>query len=365
MELHIKKLDDWLPGSRRPILISGPCSAESEEQVLAVAKQLSPLNINLFRAGIWKPRTRPGAFEGVGAVGLPWLQKAKQQFGLKTTVEVANAEHVEQCLKHDVDVLWIGARSTANPFTVQEIADSLKGVDIPVMIKNPINPDLNLWIGAIERIHSAGINKLAAIHRGFSSYQKDRYRNKPMWEIPIELKRVFPQLPLICDPSHITGKREWLQEVSQKAYDLNFAGLMLESHIDPDNAWSDKDQQIKPTDLASMLDHLIIRELGSEDPLYNSTLEQLRAIIDKQDEDLVRALHERMKIVEQIGLLKKERNITILQPDRWNEIFNTRTEWANQNKLSADLVLRIFQLIHQESIRKQTELMSKDTTDRK
>lgn len=341
-------------------MITGPCSAESEEQVLTIARQLAPLKPNLFRAGIWKPRTRPGAFEGIGAVGLKWLQQVKAELGMPVTVEVATADHVELCLEHDVDVLWIGARSTANPFTVQEIANALKGTDIPVMIKNPTNPDLNLWLGAIERIHHAGLTKLAAIHRGFSSYEKVKYRNKPMWEIPIELKRILPNLPIICDPSHITGRREWLKEIAQKAYDLNFAGIMIESHTNPDKALSDNEQQITPDNLANMLDELVIRNVNTEDPLFNSTLEQMRAIIDRQDEDLIRSLHERMKIVEQIGQLKMDRNITILQPERWAEIFNTRTRWAAEHQLSEDLVLRIFQLIHQESIRKQTEVMSKE-----
>jgi len=346
-----------MPGNRKPVLLSGPCSAESEEQVLTIARDLLPLGISLYRAGIWKPRTRPGAFEGIGEVGLKWLQAVQQETGLKVCVEVANAHHVELCLQHGIDVVWIGARSTVNPFTVQEIADALKGVDIPVMVKNPVNPDLNLWIGAIERVSNAGITKLAAIHRGFSSYEKVKYRNRPMWEIPIELRRLLPNLPVLCDPSHITGKREYLQEVSQKAYDLDFDGLMLESHCNPDKALSDNEQQITPANLALLLDKLVVRRRNTDDLEFNSTLEQLRAIIDHQDEQLVNILRERMTIVEQIGLLKEAQNITILQPDRWNEIFNTRTEWAQKHELSEDLVLRIFQLIHQESIRKQTEVM--------
>jgi chorismate mutase len=355
----IEQPESWLHNPERPILITGPCSAESEYQVLEIARQLKPLNPSLYRAGIWKPRTRPGAFEGIGEVGLKWLQLVKQETGLKTAVEVATAHHVELCLEHGIDVLWIGARSTVNPFTVQEIADALKGVDIPVMVKNPVNPDLNLWVGAIERIHNAGIRKMMAIHRGFSHYEKSKYRNKPMWEIPIELKRIMPDLPIICDPSHITGKRELLQEVSQKAYDLSFDGLMIESHIDPDKALSDNEQQITPENLVKMLASLIIRSKGTDDRQFNASLEQLRAEIDKQDEELVHKLRERMECVEKIGLLKKEKNITILQPERWNSIFATRTEWAEENGLSKDLVLRIFQLIHQESIRKQTQVMNK------
>ncbi len=354
-----------MPGSRKPILISGPCSAESEEQVLTIARDLAPLDINLYRAGIWKPRTRPGAFEGIGEVGLKWLQAVQQETGLKVCVEIANAHHVELCLEHGIDVLWIGARSTVNPFTVQEIADALKGVDIPVMVKNPVNPDLNLWIGAIERINNAGITKLAAIHRGFSSYAKGKYRNQPMWEIPIELRRQLPNLPVFCDPSHITGKREYLLEVSQKAYNLDFDGLMLESHCNPDKALSDNEQQITPANLKLLLEKLVVRQRNSSDAQFNSNLEQLRAIIDQQDEELVRVLRERMTIVEQVGALKKEQNITILQPDRWNEIFHSRTEWAQKHNLSEDFVLHIFQLIHQESIRKQTEVMQAIETQEK
>lgn len=349
-----------MPGKRRPVLISGPCSAETEEQVLAVAEKLVPVQPNLFRAGIWKPRTRPGAFEGIGKIGLKWLEEVKVQYGFATTVEVAKAKHVELCLKHHVDVLWVGARSTVNPFTVQEIADALQGVDIPVMIKNPINPDLNLWLGAIERLQNAGITKLAAIHRGFSSFEKNKYRNKPMWEIPIELKRLSPGLPIFCDPSHISGDRRWLHEVSQKAYDLNFDGLMLETHIDPDNAWSDKEQQLTPEALAQMLDELVVRDVVSNDPLFNQSLEQLRVVIDQLDEDLIKTLRERMKVVEDIGQLKGEQNITILQPERWAQIFQSRAEWGQNNLLSEELILKIFQAIHQESIRKQTELMNRE-----
>lgn len=354
----ILPLEDWLPNPKRPVLVAGPCSAESEQQVMEIARRLKPLNPSLYRAGIWKPRTRPGAFEGIGAVGLKWLQQVKQEYGIKTTVEVANTHHVELCLEHGIDVLWIGARSTVNPFTVQEIADSLQGVDIPVMVKNPVNPDLNLWIGAIERFYNAGINKLVAVHRGFSHYEKSRYRNKPMWEIPIELKRIMPNLPILCDPSHISGKRALLQEVSQKAYDLSFDGLMVECHIDPDKALSDNEQQIVPEDLATMLQSLIIRSKNTDDHLFNTSLEQLRAVIDKLDEELVRNLHDRMVEVEKIAQLKKEKNITILQPDRWNEIFLSRTEWAEENGLSKDFILRVFQLIHQESIREQTQIMN-------
>jgi len=359
LSLTFQPIDSFLPFKQKPFLVSGPCSAESEAQVLDIAGQLQPLSPQLFRAGIWKPRTRPGAFEGVGKIGLAWMQKVKEQYGYKTTVEVATAQHVEECLKHDIDVLWIGARSTVNPFTVQEIADALKGVDIPVMIKNPENPDLNLWVGDIERIYNSGVKKIIAIHRGFSSFDKSKYRNEPMWEIPIELKRIFPDLFIICDPSHITGKRENIPAVAQKAMDLNFDGLMVETHFDPDNAWSDQAQQVTPVQLGEILAQLIIRNISSDDAIFNNSLEELRGIIDRVDRDLVNILRERMNISEQIGLLKKENNITILQPERWAEIFNSRQELAQQLQLNPEIIYQIFQLIHAESIRRQTEVMNK------
>jgi chorismate mutase len=359
LSLTFQSIDTFLPFEQKPFLVAGPCSAETEEQVLAIAAKLQPIKPHLFRAGIWKPRTRPGAFEGIGKVGLQWLQKVKTQFGYKTTVEVASAQHVEECLKHDIDVLWIGARSTVNPFTVQEIADALRGKDIPVMIKNPVNPDLNLWVGAIERIYNSGVKKIIAIHRGFSSFDKSKYRNEPMWEIPIELKRIFPDLFIICDPSHITGKRENIPAVAQKAMDLNFDGLMVETHFDPDNAWSDQAQQVTPVQLGEILAQLIIRNISSDDAIFNNSLEELRGIIDRVDRDLVNILRERMNISEQIGLLKKENNITILQPERWSEIFNSRQELAQQLQLNPEIIYQIFQLIHAESIRRQTEVMNK------
>jgi chorismate mutase len=358
LNLQFAPISAFIPFEKKPFLIAGPCSAETEEQVLRVAEELLPVQPQLFRSGIWKPRTRPGAFEGVGSVGLKWLQQVKKQFGYKTTVEVATAEHVDDCLKHNIDVLWIGARSTVNPFTVQEIADALKGVDIAVIIKNPVNPDLNLWIGAIERVYNSGIKKIIAVHRGFSSYEKNKYRNTPMWEIPIELKRIFPSLFLLCDPSHITGKRDNIPMVSQKAMDLNFDGLMLETHFNPDEAWSDKEQQLTPASLKILLDNLVIRETSTDNPFFNKTLEELREAIDSIDHDLVAILKERMKIVEQMGLLKKENNITILQPERWAEIFSTRQEWARELNLTPEMIYQIFLLIHTESIRKQTEVMN-------
>ncbi|GIV33523.1 MAG: cytochrome c4 [Chitinophagales bacterium] len=342
----------------RPFLVCGPCSAESEHQVMQTAYALSGLPVTLFRAGIWKPRTRPGAFEGVGAVGLQWLQRVKQETGLRTTVEVARGQHVELCLRHQIDVLWIGARSTANPFTVQEIADALRGTDIPVMVKNPINPDLNLWLGAIERLENAGIQKLIAIHRGFSSAERGGYRNKPMWELPIELKRLRPDLPIICDPSHICGKRDLIPRIAQQAMDLNFDGLMLEVHPEPDKALSDPAQQLTPNALTQLLQALVVREKGATGSMLRATLRELREIVDKHDEELILALKERMKVIEQIGLFKKENNIAVLQPERWKDIVETRTAWARELGLSDELILKIFQLIHQESIRQQTRIMN-------
>ncbi|HXH20040.1 MAG TPA: bifunctional 3-deoxy-7-phosphoheptulonate synthase/chorismate mutase type II [Chitinophagales bacterium] len=346
----------------RPFLIAGPCSAETEEQVMETARSLKPLNIALFRSGIWKPRTRPGAFEGIGAVGLKWLQRVKHETGLRVAVEVAKTKHVELCLKHGIDVLWIGARSTVNPFTVQEIADALKGVDIPVMVKNPVNPDLNLWIGAMERIQNAGIKNVLAIHRGFSSIEKTKYRNQPMWEIPIELKGYYPGLPMICDPSHICGRRDLLQQVAQQAMDLNFDGLMIETHPHPDKAWSDREQQVTPEGLKMLLENLNIREKGVTTKKLKATLEELRELVDKHDDELIRALKERMDVIEQIGLFKKENNIAVLQPERWHEIAHTRTELAKELGLSDELILKIFQLIHQESIRQQTEILNRESS---
>ena len=360
-KLDINPISQWSNFNGRPFMIAGPCSAESEEQMLTIAKGLKPLQIQLFRAGIWKPRTRPGAFEGHGEEALKWLMRVKEETGIPVATEVANGNHVEACLKHGVDVLWIGARSTVNPFTVQEIADALKGTDIPVLIKNPVNPDIDLWIGAIERIHHAGIHSIAALHRGFSSYEKTMYRNKPMWEIPVELKRRLPEIPIICDPSHICGVRDLIRQVSQQALDMNFEGLMIETHHDPEEAWSDKDQQVTPEALKQILQTLIVRVRQSQDVTIKATLEELRELIDKYDEDLIRVLKDRMDIVRQIGLFKKENNITILQPSRWDEIIATRQNWANSPYLSDDLIHHLFELIHKESILNQTRIMNDGT----
>ena len=362
LELNIKPISEWLPKAGKPLIISGPCGAETEEQVLKTAHEIAKLGkVTVFRAGIWKPRTRPNSFEGVGSVGLPWLKKVKEQTGLPTAVEVANAQHAYEALKHGVDILWIGARTTVNPFSVQEIADAIKGVDIPVMIKNPVNPDIQLWIGALERINQAGITKLVGIHRGFHSFEKTKYRNAPKWEIAIELKTMCPELPIICDPSHISGRIDLLQAVSQKALDLDMAGLMIESHIDPPSALSDAKQQVTPSQLAELLSGLTIRAAVSHNKEFTNQLEQLRHIIDEIDDELMHAMGRRMGIAVQIGEYKRDNNVTILQVNRWEEIINKRLHLANSLGLSDEFVKQLLQLVHKESIRKQTEIMNTGT----
>lgn len=357
--LNIEDRSKWL-SQDTPILISGPCSVESPEQVLATAKSFTAATgIRYLRGGIWKPRTRPNSFEGVGDEGLKWLKDAGNEINTPVITEVANAAHVEACLKNDIDALWIGARTTVNPFSVQEIADALKGVDLPVFIKNPITPDLNLWIGALERINGAGISKLGAIHRGFSSFDKSSYRNTPMWELPIQLKLLFPDLPLLCDPSHIAGTRELLGKVAQKALDMEMDGLMIESHFDPSNAKSDAEQQITPSDLEKMMNALQVRSQGSSNTEFTSNLEQLRTVIDEIDEELIRKFAMRMGIIEKIGDFKKENNVTILQLERWEQIIKERTDMAQENGLSDGFIQKLLELIHQESIRIQTEVMNK------
>lgn len=357
--MTIDSLNNWLSIDKEPLVIAGPCGAETEEQVLDTARQLKQIEqVKVFRAGIWKPRTRPNSFEGVGEIGLRWLKQV-QQLGLKTTVEVANAQHTELALKYGVDILWIGARTTVNPFSVQEIADVLKGVDIPVMIKNPVHADLQLWIGAIERVANSGITKLAAIHRGFHDFDKTEYRNKPLWEIPIELKTHLPELPIICDPSHIGGKRTWIQTIAQKALDLGMNGLMIESHRDPDHALSDAQQQLTPDQLKQVLSNLVCRRSGSDDAQVADTLTQLRQAIDAIDDELMNVLKKRMKVIEKIGVYKKEHNIMAFQLERWQEILKTRSQWADQSGLPRNYIDKICQLLHEESIRIQTELMNK------
>ncbi|MBW8049020.1 MAG: 3-deoxy-7-phosphoheptulonate synthase [Cytophagales bacterium] len=340
--------------NNHPLIIAGPCSAESEEQLLATASALKKLNIDIFRAGVWKPRTRPDSFEGVGSIGLTWLKNVKKVTGLPTAVEVAKPVHIEEALKNEIDILWIGARTTVNPFIVQELAEAMKGADIKVMVKNPINPDLSLWIGAIERIQNAGIKSVAAVHRGFSSFDNTKFKNTPTWQIPIELKRLLPDIPLICDPSHISGKRALIFEVAQKALDLDYDGLMIETHIDPNEALSDKEQQVTPDQLKKILGDLKIRKPSSDNVEFINQLEELRSKIDNMDRELLETLTARMAVVEKIGKYKKEHNVTILQVERWREIFKTRPQWAKKMNLNEKFIAELYKLIHDESIRKQT-----------
>lgn len=344
----------------RPILITGPCSAETEDQVMETAKMLADLEVplDLFRAGIWKPRTRPNNFEGIGFEGLQWLKQVKDTYGFRVTTEVANTQHVFEALKIGIDVLWLGARTTVNPFSVQEIANALKGVDIPVYIKNPINPDLQLWRGAIERIYQAGIKKIGLVHRGFSKFGDTIYRNVPLWQIPIELKRDFPDIQIICDASHICGNRDNLYEVAQTALDLNFDGVMLESHRDPANAWSDAKQQVTPFDLKEqILSRLTVRKLGTDDPKVRENIEDLRSQIDSIDKEMIQMMGNRMKVARKIGKYKKANNIAILQQERWNEIIDKTMNQAEPLGLSKDFVSQLLRIVHQESINHQEEIM--------
>jgi chorismate mutase len=348
---------DGVPG-KRPMVLAGPCSAETEAQVMETARHLKENGIRIFRAGIWKPRTRPNTFEGVGKKGLPWLKHVKEELGMYTATEVANASHVFEALKYGIDIFWLGARTTANPFAVQEIADALNGVEIPVMIKNPVNPDVELWIGALERINQAGIKKLAAIHRGFSTYGKSLYRNDPHWQIPIELKRRIPDLTILTDPSHICGNRDLLFEVSQKAMDLNFDGLIVEAHCNPDKALSDAGQQITPRDLKQLLSNLVLRKANVDNAVIMNTLDELRSQIDKYDDRLMEILGNRMIISEKIGTYKKKNNITILQSTRWDELLHQRISNGEKKGLSEEFIIKLFRAIHQESINHQTKVMN-------
>jgi chorismate mutase len=361
MEAHLHFVKDRLFGLTvdRPLIISGPCSAESEEQVVATARALAALNrVHVLRAGIWKPRTRPSAFEGMGRPALAWLRVAQEASGLPTAVEVANSRHVEQALAAGISILWIGARTTANPFAVQEIADALKGTDVPILVKNPVNPDIELWIGALERINKAGITQLGAIHRGFSTFERTRYRNKPNWEIPIELKRRVPGLPIICDPSHICGSTELIQAVSQTALDLNFDGLMIEAHIRPAEALSDAKQQLTPHQLDGLLAQLVYRHESIDDVLTRTKLVELREKIDKIDRDLLEILADRMSVAEEIGQYKKSNNITILQSGRWDEIVHNRMKIGLEKNLTAEFIHKLFEIIHTESIHHQSRVMN-------
>ena len=356
----IQKQKSWLTKNKKPIIISGPCSAETREQTLETARRLFRTGkVDIIRAGIWKPRTRPGTFEGVGTTGLPWMKEVKELTGLPVTVEVAKAKHVELCLEFGIDILWIGARTSVNPFAVQEIADALKGVDIPVLVKNPINPDLALWMGCIERFKRVGVQEIGAIHRGFSNLGEKHYRNRPQWQIAIEFKNQMPDIPLICDPSHICGRRDILQEVAQKAMDLDYDGLMLESHIDPDNAWSDAKQQVTPEVLGQMITDLVLREDREDDVPVQSKLDYLRQEISHIDEEVLNLLANRMKVAREIGLYKKENNITILQQKRWNTIMEKGKTYAAKHGLGEDFIVKYLESIHDESINQQEQVMNK------
>ncbi|NCT95103.1 MAG: bifunctional 3-deoxy-7-phosphoheptulonate synthase/chorismate mutase type II [Chitinophagaceae bacterium] len=344
---------------KRPLIISGPCSAETEEQVLETATRLAATGkVDILRAGIWKPRTRPGSFEGIGTKGLPWLQQARKVSGLPVAVEVATGKQVEDALHFDVDVLWIGARTTVNPFSVQEVADALRGVDVPVLIKNPINPDLELWIGAVERVAKAGIRNIGLIHRGFSSYGNTEYRNAPMWHLAIEMKRRNPELLMINDPSHICGRRDILQDVAQKAIDLDFDGLIIESHIDPDNAWSDAKQQITPERLGELVRSIIWRKEDISSEEMHAAMEKMRQQINQLDDELLQLLGQRMKVADKIGQYKKDNNITILQTNRWNAILERAFAKGEKLGLSKDFITKYFDAVHMESINHQNKIMN-------
>lgn len=355
MELDLKPLG--LPcDSERPFVIAGPCSAETEEQVMTTARQLAFKGCHIFRAGVWKPRTKPGGFEGNGEAALPWLKRVKDETGMLITTEVATPEHVELALKYGMDILWVGARTTANPFAMQALADSLKGVDIPVLVKNPVNPDLELWIGAMERINQAGVKRIAAIHRGFSSFDKKIYRNLPMWQIPIELRRRIPDLPIICDPSHIGGRRELVAPLCQQAMDLGFDGLIVESHCDPDKAWSDAKQQVTPEVLDYILSLLVIRD----ESVTTEGISELRKQIDELDNNLMELLSKRMRVCREIGQYKKEHNMTVLQTSRYNEILDKRGAQGTLCGMDPTFIKEVFEAIHEESVRQQMEIINKD-----
>ncbi|MCB9425744.1 MAG: bifunctional 3-deoxy-7-phosphoheptulonate synthase/chorismate mutase type II [Flavobacteriales bacterium] len=355
-----KEMRTWLDNMNlsHPLVIAGPCSAETEEQVLAVAHQLKDSDVTVFRAGIWKPRTRPGGFEGVGEIGLKWLKKAKEETGLLMGTEVATAAHCKLALEYDIDVLWVGARTTANPFAVQEIADTLKGTDKIVLIKNPVNPDLALWLGGVERLYMADIKNLGVIHRGFSTYQKTKYRNIPEWQIAIELQNKFPDLPLIIDPSHITGNRNMILEVTQEALDLNYDGMIIETHIDPDNAWSDAAQQVTPDALKQIFKDLKVRKESGDTADFEQKMGKLRATIDVLDANLLELLGKRMQVANEIGQVKRDANVAVLQNTRWNQILDKMVAEGSKKGLSEEFVNKIFKAIHQESINHQESIIN-------
>lgn len=354
MALNLEPLRLPSDNNERPLVIAGPCSAETEEQVMTTARQLADKGCRMFRAGVWKPRTKPGGFEGQGETALPWLQNVKKSTGMLVATEVATPEHVELALKYGIDILWIGARTSANPFAMQALADSLKGVDVPVLVKNPVNPDLELWIGALERINQAGVTRLAAIHRGFSSYDKKIYRNLPMWQIPIELRRRFPSLPIMCDPSHIGGSRELVAPLCQQAMDLGFDGLIVESHCSPDSAWSDAKQQVTPDVLDYILSLLVIRD----EKVTTEGIHVLRKQIDELDNQLIELLAKRMRVCREIGQYKKEHNMTVLQTSRYNEILDKRGAQGALCGMSADFIRSVFEEVHEESVRQQMEIIN-------
>jgi len=343
----------------KPLIIAGPCSAETREQTLETARRLAATGrVDAIRAGIWKPRTRPGTFEGVGVRGLSWLDEARKETGLPVAVEVASSKHVENALDFGIDLLWIGARTTVNPFSVQDIADALRGVDIPVLVKNPMNPDVELWQGAVQRLQAVGVDNIGLIHRGFSTFGASSYRNNPMWHIPIEMHRRMPELPMICDPSHITGKRAYVAEVSQMAADMGFDGFIIESHITPDEAWSDAAQQLTPEDLAEMLDAIRWRREDVDDAEFKQALEQLRGQIDHLDAELLAVLSRRMSVAEKIGMIKRENDVTILQPNRWSEIMEKVKRQSQMLNLSEEFLSKILEAIHMESIKRQNSVMN-------
>ncbi len=365
VNLNVSPIESWGKSTSKPFVIAGPCSAETPEQMRTIAEGIKNLNVDVFRAGVWKPRTRPNAFEGSGAESLQWLADIKKEFNIRVGTEVANAAHVEEALKYDLDVLWIGARTTVSPFSMQEVADSLRGVkDKIILVKNPTHPELGLWIGAMERLNQAGIEKLGAIHRGFSTYEKSKYRNQPIWQIPLELRRIAPQIPIICDPSHIAGRRDLIFDISQKAMDLNFDGLMIETHHCPEKAWSDADQQITPERLGEILAELKVRTTTSSNQIFIDQLEDLRRKIDNIDRELLETLAARMAVVEKIGEYKKENNVTTFQVNRWDEIMKSRADIAKKMNLSTEYVTEIFKLIHEESVKKQSEIMKTAEADK-
>jgi chorismate mutase len=361
LKLDINPIQKWLPSIDNPLLIAGPCSLETENQAMETARLLAKdKRVFVYRGGVWKPRTRPGSFEGIGSIGLKWLQMVKEETGLMVGTEIANAQHTEEALKAGLDVIWIGARSTASPFVVQEIADVLKGTDAVVMVKNPVNPDVQLWMGAIERISQAGIKNIVAIHRGFTPFSETKYRNFPNWQTFIELRRLMPNLPIICDPSHIAGKREYLFEISQKAFDMGMDGLMLESHIDPSCALSDAAQQLTPADLAKLLDKLVIKHENANNPEFENHLDVLRNRIDSIDAELLETLASRIAIVREIGKYKKDNNVTALQIGRWSQLMESRVGLGKKLEINETFVKILFQLIHEDSVRMQTEIMDEE-----